>query len=141
MSARSRQRGFTLLEILVATVILAVMGVMAYRGIAEARVAVGNAEGHLDRLRQVQRTMQLVVTDFRTLTPPQGARADRRRLPRDARCATPTPCRWSSCRAAAGRTAPARRAARRSASSTGSRKASSSASTGPSWTRRSRRRR
>jgi general secretion pathway protein J len=68
MSARSRQRGFTLLEILVATVILAVMGMIAYRGIAEARVAVVNAEGHLDRLRQVQRTLQVVVTDFRTLT-------------------------------------------------------------------------
>ncbi len=68
MSARPRQRGFTLLEILVATVILAVMGVIAYRGIAEARVAVGHAEGHLDRLRQVQRTVQIVVTDFRTLT-------------------------------------------------------------------------
>ena len=68
MSARSCQRGFTLLEILVATVILAVMGMIAYRGIAEARVAVVNAEGHLDRLRQVQHTMQVVVTDFRTLT-------------------------------------------------------------------------
>ena len=68
MSAPSCQRGFTLLEILVATVILAVMGMIAYRGIAEARVAVVNAEGHLDRLRQVQRTMQVVVTDFRTLT-------------------------------------------------------------------------
>jgi general secretion pathway protein J len=68
MSARQRQRGFTLIEILVATVILAVMGVMAYRGIAEARVAVVNAEGHLDRLRHVQRTLQIIVTDFRTLT-------------------------------------------------------------------------
>lgn len=68
MTARHRQRGFTLIEILVATVILAVMGVMAYRGIAEARVAVVNAEGHLDRLRNVQRTLQVVVTDFRTLS-------------------------------------------------------------------------
>jgi general secretion pathway protein J len=68
MSARSRQHGFTLIEILVATVILAVMGVMAYRGIAEARVAVGNAEGHLDRLRAVQRAVQLITTDFRTVT-------------------------------------------------------------------------
>ena len=68
MSARSRQRGFTLIEILVATVILAIMGVMAYRGIAEARVAVVNAEGHLDRLRSVQRAVQTVVADFRMLT-------------------------------------------------------------------------
>jgi general secretion pathway protein J len=67
MSAR-RQRGFTLIEVLVASVILTVMGVMAYRGVTEARVAVGNAESHLDRLREVQRAMQVVVTDFRTLT-------------------------------------------------------------------------
>jgi general secretion pathway protein J len=49
-------------------VILAVMGVIAYRGIAEARVAVGNAEGHLDRLRHVQRAVQLVTADFRNVT-------------------------------------------------------------------------
>lgn len=68
MTVRANQRGFTLLEILVAVAILAVMGVMAYRGVSEARVATENAEGHLDRLRQVQRAMQMVVNDFRTLT-------------------------------------------------------------------------
>jgi general secretion pathway protein J len=68
MSPPKRQRGFTLLEILVATVILAVMGMIAYRGIAEARVAVVAAEGHLDRLRNLQRAMQVVVNDFRTLS-------------------------------------------------------------------------
>jgi general secretion pathway protein J len=68
VSSPRRQRGFTLIEILVATVILSVMGVIAYRGIAEARVAVGNAEGHLDRLRLVQRTVQLVAADFRNVT-------------------------------------------------------------------------
>jgi len=68
MTTRASQCGFTLLEILVAVAILAVMGVMAYRGVSEARIATENAEGHLDRLRQVQRAMQLVVNDFRTLT-------------------------------------------------------------------------
>ena len=68
MSPRSAERGFTLIEILVAMVILAVMGLMAYRGVSEARVAVGNAEGHLERLRAVQRGVQVLVTDFRTLT-------------------------------------------------------------------------
>lgn len=63
-----RQRGFTLIEVLVASVILAIMGVMAFRGVTEARVAVANSEGHLDRLREVQRAMQAIVTDFRTLT-------------------------------------------------------------------------
>jgi general secretion pathway protein J len=66
--ASRRSRGFTLLEILVAMVILAVMGLMAYRGVSEARVAVANAEGHLERLRAVQRGMQLIVSDLRTLT-------------------------------------------------------------------------
>jgi general secretion pathway protein J len=67
MSTRHAARGFTLLEILVAMVILAVMGLMAYRGVSEARVAVGNAESHLERLRAVQRSVQLIVADFRTL--------------------------------------------------------------------------
>ena len=68
MMFRCPQRGFTLLEILVATVILAVMGLMAYRAVSEARVAVVNADSHLDRLREVQRAVQIIVTDFRTLT-------------------------------------------------------------------------
>ena len=141
MKTRSRQSGFTLLEILVATVILAVMGMIAYRGIAEARVAVGNAEGHLDRLRQVQRTVQIVVTDFRTLTrrPVREPIGDGLRADAPAR-----PQRDGLVELSRGRLAERRRhAARhgRSASSTGWRKASSSASTGTSWTRRSRRRR
>jgi general secretion pathway protein J len=63
------QRGFTLLEILVATVILAIMGLMAYRAVGEAQVAVAAADVHMGRLREVQRAMHLLVTDFRTLAP------------------------------------------------------------------------
>jgi general secretion pathway protein J len=63
-----RQCGFTLLEILVSMVILAVMGLMAYRAVSEARVSVDNAEGHLGRLREVQRAVQVITTDFRNLT-------------------------------------------------------------------------
>jgi general secretion pathway protein J len=68
MSAGPRPRGFTLLEILVAMVILSIMGLMAYRAVSEARVSVANADSHLDRLREVQRGVQLMVADFRTLT-------------------------------------------------------------------------
>jgi general secretion pathway protein J len=66
---RRRQRGFTLLEILVATVILAIMGLMAYRAVGEARVAAAAADVHMSRLREVQRAMHLLVSDFRTLAP------------------------------------------------------------------------
>jgi general secretion pathway protein J len=65
----SRNRGFTLLEILVAMAILAIMSVMAYRSVSEARVAVENAGVHMDRLREVQRAMNLLTGDFRTLAP------------------------------------------------------------------------
>ena len=66
---RGRARGFTLIEILVATVILAVMAMMAYRSVSEARVAVQHADRHMDRLREVQRAMSLLAGDFRTLAP------------------------------------------------------------------------
>jgi general secretion pathway protein J len=67
MTFRTVQHGFTLLEILVATVILAVMGLMAYRAVSEAQVAVTAADVHMDRLRQTQQAVHLLVTDFRTL--------------------------------------------------------------------------
>jgi general secretion pathway protein J len=66
---RGRQRGFTLLEILVATFIMVIMAVLAYRTVGEARVEVEMAEGHLDRLREVQRAMHLLASDFRTIAP------------------------------------------------------------------------
>lgn len=69
MTTRHPQHGFTLLEILVATVILAVMGLMSYRAVSEAQVAVAAADGHMDRLREAQRAVHLLVTDFRTLAP------------------------------------------------------------------------
>lgn len=68
MRQAARMRGFTLLEVLVAVAIFAVMSYMAYAGVRETQVAVTNAEGHLERLRAVQRSMQLITTDFRTLT-------------------------------------------------------------------------
>ena len=66
---RGRQTGFTLLEILVATVIMVIMAVLAYRTVGAARVEVEMAEGHLDRLREVQRAMHLLASDFRTAAP------------------------------------------------------------------------
>lgn len=64
-----RAAGFTLLEILVATVILAIMGLMAYRAVGEARVSAEATRGHLDRLREVQRAVTALAGDVRDLAP------------------------------------------------------------------------
>lgn len=64
-----RQRGFTLLEILVAVTILAIMGLMSYRAVRDARLQSEIAASHMDRLRQVQRAVHLLVSDLRTLAP------------------------------------------------------------------------
>ena len=65
----TRSRGFTLIEVLVATVILAVLSVMAHRGVAETRLAVERTRAHMERVREVQRAVTLMTTDFRQLTP------------------------------------------------------------------------
>ena len=64
-----RPAGFTLIELLVSVVILAVMSLAAYRGVREARQQAEIASGHLARLRDVQRAMQILVADFRSLAP------------------------------------------------------------------------
>ena len=64
-----RTRGFTLIEVLVSTVILAVLSVMAHRGVAETRLAVERTREHMDRVREVQRAVTLMTSDFRQLTP------------------------------------------------------------------------
>lgn len=64
-----RLRGFTLLEVLVATVILAILSIMAHRGVAETRLAVERTRAHMDRVREVQRAVTLITTDFRQLAP------------------------------------------------------------------------
>jgi general secretion pathway protein J len=65
----TRQRGFTLIEVLVATVILAILSIMAHRGVAETRLAVERTREHMARVREVQRAMTVVTADFRQLAP------------------------------------------------------------------------
>lgn len=64
-----RATGFTLIEVLVATVILAVLSVLAHRGVAETRLVVERTRESASRFRDVQRAMTLMVTDFRQLAP------------------------------------------------------------------------
>jgi len=62
-------RGFTLIEVLVASVILAILAVMAHRGVAETRLAVDRVREHMTRVREVQRAVTLMTADFRQLAP------------------------------------------------------------------------
>lgn len=64
-----RSRGFTLIEVLVATVILAIMSIMAHRGVAETRLAVERTRAHMERVREVQRAITVITADFRQLAP------------------------------------------------------------------------
>jgi general secretion pathway protein J len=64
-----RIRGFTLIEVLVATVILAILSIMANRGVSETRLAVERTREHMARVREVQRAVTLITTDFRQLAP------------------------------------------------------------------------
>lgn len=66
---RTRARGFTLVEVLVASVILAVLGVLAHRGVADTRIAVERTREHMTRVREVQRAVTLMTSDFRQLAP------------------------------------------------------------------------
>jgi general secretion pathway protein J len=63
---RGREQGFTLLEILIATAIMAIMGLLAYQMVGQARQGVEATGSHLDRLHEVQRAMHLLTSDFRT---------------------------------------------------------------------------
>jgi general secretion pathway protein J len=65
----TRARGFTLVETLVATVILAILSIMAHRGVAETRLAVERTREHMSRVREVQRAVTLMTADFRQLAP------------------------------------------------------------------------
>jgi general secretion pathway protein J len=64
-----RSRGFTLIEVLVATVILAILSIMANRGVSETRLAVERTRAHMERVREVQRAVTLITADFRQLAP------------------------------------------------------------------------
>jgi general secretion pathway protein J len=64
-----RSRGFTLIEVLVATVILAILSIMANQGVSETRLAVERTRAHMERVREVQRAVTLMTADFRQLAP------------------------------------------------------------------------
>lgn len=65
----NRQHGFTLLELLVAIAIFAIVGVMALTGYTQLTQQAEYTQKRLDRIREVQRAVQTVVQDVEQIEP------------------------------------------------------------------------
>jgi len=63
-SALNKQQGFTLLELLIASIIFAVMAVMAYGGLANVMDNSEASKKALLRLKQIQQTVSVLNRDF-----------------------------------------------------------------------------
>jgi general secretion pathway protein J len=64
-----RSAGFTLLELLVAVAIFSVVGILALSGYTQLQKQSEYAEQRLDRTRQVQRAVQMLVQDLEQVEP------------------------------------------------------------------------
>jgi general secretion pathway protein J len=67
--AGARQRGFTLVELLVALAIFAIVGVMALSGYTQLQRQAEYTEQRLERTREVQRAVQTIVQDISQVEP------------------------------------------------------------------------
>jgi general secretion pathway protein J len=65
----ARQRGFTLMELLVAIAIFAILGSLAMSGYTELQQQSEYAEQRLERVREVQRAVQAITQDLAQIEP------------------------------------------------------------------------
>lgn len=65
----SKQQGFTLLELLIASIIFAIMAIMAYGGLDNVISNSQSSKQALKRLQQVQQTVSVLNRDFRQIIP------------------------------------------------------------------------
>jgi len=65
----ARQQGFTLLELLIASIIFAIMAIMAYGGLSNVMDNSKASERALKRLQQVQQSVSIISRDFLQLVP------------------------------------------------------------------------
>jgi general secretion pathway protein J len=69
LTSRARSSGFTLIEILVALLILVVMSAMGYSTYRVARVSAERTEDSLKRSREIEFGMRVIAADFAQLVP------------------------------------------------------------------------
>jgi general secretion pathway protein J len=67
--SRNRQAGFTLVEILVALLILAIMSALGYSTYRTARISAERTEVSLKRSREIEFGMRVMTSDFAQLSP------------------------------------------------------------------------
>ncbi len=63
------QKGFTLLELLIASIIFAIMAIMAYGGLSNVMDNSKSSERALKRLQQIQQSISVISRDFIQLVP------------------------------------------------------------------------
>jgi general secretion pathway protein J len=68
-SPRNKQQGFTLLELLIASIIFAIMAIMAYGGLDNVMNNSRSSEQALSRLQQLQQSISIISRDFSQLVP------------------------------------------------------------------------
>jgi general secretion pathway protein J len=68
-SRRARGRGFTLIEILVALLILGIMSALGYETYRAARISAERSEEALKRSREIEFGMRMMVMDFVQMVP------------------------------------------------------------------------
>jgi len=69
----SPQRGLTLIELMVALAIFAVLGVLSYRGLAEVATSRTHLEAGFERWRSIGRSMQRIDTDLQQIVSPAAS--------------------------------------------------------------------
>jgi general secretion pathway protein J len=67
--ATGRERGFTLMELLVAMAIFAIIGTMALTGYTQLQKQAEYSEKRLERVREVQRAVQTLANDLEQIEP------------------------------------------------------------------------
>ncbi len=66
---QARQQGFTLLELMIASIIFAIMAVMAYGGLSNVIDNSQSSKQALQRLQKIQQSVSILNRDFRQIVP------------------------------------------------------------------------